>query len=330
MTSGPEPPEPTGAGEPTPGLAVRPAQPMDLGQVVDAVIALYRTRPGLLLGICAILQVPAAILAGLILLPLPERVEAALGFNPFDPDITAVPPELRPLSTDQLLELLGPLWLAGLTTLVAGALTTVTIAHAVHRLRISEPASVAGAYRALLGRLGPALGALVAYTLGLIGLMVLAVLAFGLPISLAPGAATGGPLAFAGLLGLAAIVVLTIFVSLRWTFWSQAVIVDATGPLDSLRRSWRLAAGATWRVLGYTLLFGFAAAIIQGLLAQLGLIAVDVVGGILPEAVGIVLAFTVNVGSSLLLAPIVPVALTLLYLDLRVRRGEQLATGGAT
>jgi hypothetical protein len=297
---------------------------LDLGQIVDAVIALYRQRPGLLLGACAVLQLPAAIVAGLIVLPLPSRFTDLLGFDPFDPAVAADPPPIPPVSTGQLLELFWPLWLAGLVTLVAGALSTVAVAHAVHRLRVGQPASIGLAYRALLARLGPVVGALVAYSLGVGGLVLLAVLALAIPFWLAPAATTGGPLAFAALLGLVAVLVLVVFVSLRWTFWPQAVLLDATGPLGSLGRSWRLATGATWRVLGYTLLFGFAAGILQGLLAQLGLLAVDVLEGTIPAVVSLLLAFVVNVGSSLLLAPIVPVAMTLLYLDLRVRRGERL------
>jgi hypothetical protein len=57
--------------------AVPPA-PMDLGQIVDAVVALYRRRWALLLGLCAVLEVPATILSGLILLPLPARLSAIL------------------------------------------------------------------------------------------------------------------------------------------------------------------------------------------------------------------------------------------------------------
>ena len=155
--------------------------------------------------------------------------------------------------------------------------------------------------------------------------MLLAFVAFVIPLSLAPGATGGGPLAFAAVLVFAAMLVLTVFVSIRWTFWPQAVILDGTGPLGSLGRSWRLIAGSTWRVIGYALLFGLAAGILQGLLAQVGLIVVDALAGVLPDDPELVLRFAVNTLATLLLAPVVPVAMTLLYLDLRIRRGERLA-----
>ena len=258
---------------------------MDLGQVVDAVIALYRRRPGLLLGLCAVLQVPAAILAGIILLPLPARLEEIVGFDPLDPPATFDPTTTLPTpSTDQLLGLLVPIWAAALVTIVAGTLTTVAVAQAVARLRLGQEATIAAALGAVLRRLAPILGALVLYTVALVGLVLLAFVAFVIPLGLAPSATAGGPLAFAAVLALAAVLVLTVFVSIRWTFWPQAVIVDETGPVASLGRSWRLVAGSTWRVIGYALLFGLAAGILQGLIAQLGLIVVDVLAGILPEA----------------------------------------------
>ena len=202
-----------------------PCRTMDLGQVVDTVIALYRRRPGLLLGLCAVLQVPAAILAGLILLPLPARFAEIVGFDlirpPGDFDPTRV--ACRRPSTDQLLGLMVPIWLAVLVTIVAGTLTTIAVAEAVMRLRLGQTSTIAGALGALLRRLGPSLGALVVYTVALVGLVILAFVGFALPLSLAPSALGGGPLAFAAVLVLAALIVLILFVSIRWTFWPQAV-----------------------------------------------------------------------------------------------------------
>jgi hypothetical protein len=307
-----------------PALAVPPPQPMDLGQMVDAVIGLYRQRPGLLLGLCAVLQIPAAIIGGLLLLPVPGLMRDMLGFDPFVPTLTTMPTSLPTPTDEQLLGVLWPVSLATLVTTIASALTTTAVAVAVRQLRISAAASIGGAYGVVLRRLLAALGGLAASTIALSGLLVLGVAGFALLLGLAPGATGGGPLAFAAVLLLVAVIVLAVFISIRWTFWPQAVVLDGAGPLGSLGRSWRIIAGATWRVLGYVLLFGLAAGILSGLLAQLGLIVVDTVAPLLPEPVEVGLTFTVSVVTSLLLAPIVPVAMTLLYLDLRIRRGERL------
>ncbi len=319
---------PDGAGGPvTPAPPAQPA-PMDLGQIVDAVVALYRRRWTLLLGLCAVLEVPATILSGLILLPLPARLKAIVGFDIFDPATTVDPSRVVAAPTfDQTMGILGPILLSALVSVVAGTLTTIAVIYAVVRLRLGQEAGVWSTFRAILRRLVGIILAFAAYTIGLLGLVALAVAAVALPLSLSPGAVGGGPLAFAAILAFSGFLVATIFVSIRWTFWAQSVMIDETGPLGSLGRSWRLVSGSTARVIGYALLFGLAAGIIEGLLAQFGLILVTTVSGVLSAGLLLVLRFAVSSISTLLLAPVVPVAMTLLYLDLRVRRGERIGIG---
>ena len=258
--------------------------PMDLGQIVDAVVALYRRRWALLLGLCAVLEVPATILSGLILLPLPDRLTAIVGFDILDPPTTIDPSRVVAAPTfEQTMGILGPIWLSALVSIIAGTLTTIAVIYAVVRLRLGQEAGVWSTFRAVLRRLVGIILAFAAYTIGLLVLLALAVAVVALPLSLSPGAAGGGPLAFAAILAFSAVLVATVFVSIRWTFWPQAVMIDATGPLGSLGRSWRLVSGSTARVIGYALLFGLAAGIIEGLLAQIGLIAVSTVSSVLSE-----------------------------------------------
>jgi hypothetical protein len=327
-----EPPMPTdrpdAGAEPVtlaPPVPTAPLAPMDLGQIVDGVVALYRRRWALLLGLCAVLEVPATIISGLILLPLPDRLEAIVGFDILNPPATIDPSTTIATPTfDQTMGILGPIWLSALVSIVAGTLTTTAVIYAVVRLRLGQDAGVWSTFRAVMERMLGIILAFAAYTIGLLGLIATAVAAVALPLSLSPGAVGGGPLAFVAILAFTAVLVATVFVSIRWTFWPQAVMIDETGPLGSLGRSWRLVAGSTARVIGYTLLFGLAAGIIEGLIAQLGLILASTVSSIFSAEVQLALRFAVSSISSLLLAPVVPVAMTLLYLDLRVRRGERI------
>ena len=223
---------------------------------------------------------------------------------------------------------LGPIWLSALVSIIAGTLTTTAV---VYRRR--PPAPRSGSRRREL-RPGASSDAWDRSSSPsrrtpsrLLALLALAVAAVALLLSLAPGAIGGGPLAFVAILAVTAVLVAAVFVSIRWTFWPQAVMIDEAGPLGSLGRSWRLISGSTARVIGYALLFGLAAGIIEGLIAQLGLIVVSTVAGGLSEEVQLALRFAVSSISTLLLAPVVPVAMTLLYLDLRVRRGEPISIG---
>jgi len=303
-----------------------PPAPMDLGQIVDAVVVLYRRRWALLLGLCAVLEVPATILSGLILLPLPARLSAILGFDILDPPTTIDPTTAVAAPTlEQTMGVLGPIWLSAVVSIIAGTLTTIAVVYAVVRLRLDHEAGVGSSFRAVLRRLGPIILTFAAYTVSLLILVGLAVAAVALLLSLSPGAVGGGPLAFVAILAFTAVLVATVFVAIRWTFWPQAVMIDEAGPLGSLGRSWRLISGSTARVIGYALLFGLAAGIIEGLIAQIGLVLVSTGARVLSEEVQLALRFAVSSISSLLLAPVVPVAMTLLYLDLRVRRGEQIS-----
>ena len=304
--------------------AVRLA-PMDLGQIVDAVVALYRTRPGLLLGICAVIQVPATVVAGLVLLPMRQRWTEAFGFDVFDPDLSSFPRDVPEPSGDALLGLVGPVWVAVLVGILAGVLMTVALTEAIHRLWLGRPTTVGGVIRAVLGRIIAALGATIIDTIVPVGLIAIGCVAIVVVIAGAAGGPSGGPIAFAAVVVLVALAVAAIFISVRWTLWPQALIVERAGPVAALGRSWRLISGSTWRVLGYSLLFGLAAAVLSGLLGQLGLIAVSAVERLIPSELGVVLRLAVEALASLLLAPIVPAAMTLLYFDLRVRHGEQIA-----
>ncbi len=171
---------PDGAAGPVAPPPAAPLTPMDLGQIVDAVVALYRRRWALLLGLCAVLEVPATILSGLILLPLPARLTAIVGFDIFDPPTTIDPSRVVATPTsDQTMGILGPIWLSALVSIIAGTLTTIAVIYAVVRLRLGQDAGVGSSFRAVLRRLGRIILAFAAYTIALLGLIALAVAARG-------------------------------------------------------------------------------------------------------------------------------------------------------
>jgi hypothetical protein len=94
-----------------------------------------------------------------------------------------------------------------------------------------------------------------------------------------------------------------IYFGVRWGFIVQAVLIDGKSPREALSRSSDLVRGQWWRVLGISLVVG----IIAGLAAA-------VIGGVL-----FFLPFVGAVVASALITPVVPIAQTLLYYDLRAR-----------
>jgi hypothetical protein len=172
-------------------------------------------------------------------------------------------------------------------------------------------------------------------------LVQMALLAAGLvagSIFLAPVGSAGlspGLGTFLGLIVLVALMAVMLFLTIRWSFTGQAVMVESAGPLIALRRSWHLVAGSGWRVLGYVLGFGLLVGLIAGLLGAVfallvnpirlvGLTQITIDAGRLAIS-----TFIASVISSVVV-PIPAIALTLLYFDLRFRKGEQAPQPGET
>ena len=116
-------------------------------------------------------------------------------------------------------------------------------------------------------------------------------------------------------LGLLALIVPGIFLAVRWFFVPQAVVVEGARGAGALRRSGELVQGFWWRTFGLVLLANIAIAI-PGvvLLAPFAGIA-ESTDRAAWELVGAAVATSVT-------APFVALFATLLYYDLRARRGR--------
>ena len=122
-------------------------------------------------------------------------------------------------------------------------------------------------------------------------------------------------------LGLMAVVILPLLgLTARWMAAPVTVVAERLGPLTALGRSWRLSERQTWRSIRYVILLtvlnfvviGLPVALLQWLLlVVLTPEMLDVVGGLVA---GISFLF------SIFWQPLLAIALTLLYFDLRVRR----------
>ncbi|ACV48203.1 conserved hypothetical protein [Halomicrobium mukohataei DSM 12286] len=66
-------------------------------------------------------------------------------------------------------------------------------------------------------------------------------------------------------LGLIALVIPGLFLSVSFTFVFFAIGVEDQGPVDALRRSWDLATGNRWRLFGLVLIVGIVAGAVGGL-----------------------------------------------------------------
>jgi hypothetical protein len=312
---------------PDPEISPRPAAPpmpsgaraAGLGDVVDAIIRLYRRRARLLLGICAAFEVPLFALGALLGARLVGAMTGLLGFSPLDPPLT-LPDSFPPLDAALVADLLASFVALIVVGMVAGALTTATLALAVAEVGSGRSPTVLGTLGRFVRRLPALLLSQVLYLCAIGAVLFGGTLLVSVPIGLAPDPASGGILVFLGIVAFVGVLAVTTFLSLRLGFWPQIVALEDRAGVAALRRSWRLVAGSTWRVLGYAVLLGLADYTLALVLSQLGGMALDLAGPASAAAVALRLAW--NVAVTIIVAPIVPVGMTLLFFELRRGHGE--------
>lgn len=298
------------------------ARPLGIGDLLDRAFRLYRGAFGPLLLIAAVFLVPMGILNGLILgeaavSPMAGYLALLQGEAPVEQAPVEVASEL------------GRFMLAGLISVIFGALATLAlIAACASALRGEEP--VAGAAARLAIRRMPAY-------LGLLILQSLAIGAASLPFACAIVAAgvglgtlasigsessTWGAIGL-GLLMIPVFLLLIAGLSLVMARWLSATpgLVDAGwGPLHALRASWALSRGQSMRSLGFLVA-----------LTILGSVFTTVLGAVLQVPLAFAPAETITgvlsqVGTALVQViwqPIYAAALLLFYHDLRLRSGER-------
>jgi membrane-anchored glycerophosphoryl diester phosphodiesterase (GDPDase) len=115
-------------------------------------------------------------------------------------------------------------------------------------------------------------------------------------------------------MGGVAIAILLIVLGIRLTLAVPALVLERQRPLDALRRSWNLVRGSTWRTFGILFLATLVVGVISGLVSVMFL--PGVMEGILTGSLTSLLLVTLGSGVvQVLLGPIVPILLTVLYFD---------------
>jgi hypothetical protein len=125
------------------------------------------------------------------------------------------------------------------------------------------------------------------------------------------------------LVGIGAIAIVTIpvviWVLIRWSVAIPALFAEGIGPVKALGRSWNLVRDNWWRTLGILFIVGIMVSLIQTALAVLFGGITAVVPG-LSDDIRAGLLTTVTTVVDALVGAIQPIAIIMLYLDLRVRK----------
>ena len=125
-------------------------------------------------------------------------------------------------------------------------------------------------------------------------------------------------LVIVGMIGIVTIPVV-IWVLVRWAVSLPALFAEGAGPVQALSRSWNLTKDNWWRTLGVVLVIFVMVGLIQGALGLLFTGIAALVPG-LGDDLRAGLVTTVATLVNALVGAITPIAITMLYLDLRVRK----------
>ncbi len=310
---------PLGAGAPP-----RPLFPLSADRVLQLTFSLFRFRWRALVGAGLAIMVPTFVVVAIAqTLVGDDLIRAQQAQLDFAAGRTIGISDLLPL------RLLLVNYLGVAVVGIAGYIAQGAMIHLAAATYAGRRATVGQALRATLRRTPTLLGIALMFFVTMFLLTLLGALAgAGLIVASASGGQIQpGPAVFAGLLVIVAVVALVLFIAVRWALAIQAAMLEGLPARRSLGRSWRLVSGSSWRVLGYSIFFALLVGVVGTFIGALfaaftgsGMRVID--DRVVFEPIAYLVASMVDGLIAISLAPISVIGLTLLYFDLRFRRGE--------
>ena len=306
---------------PKPGII--PLRPLSIGEIISGAFESLRANPrAMFLPSLIVLTATGALSAVLNYLGasfLLSRVDDLL--NSSDVRISGILPVFMGSFASQMV---GALLTALATTILTGLLI-VAVSRSVLG-RIATPGEV---WERTRGRILPLIGQTLLITLiTVIADAIIVVIGVVLIVIIAASVTGPDPGAGAIVITLLAALALTVivfiaaaFLVVRLSLAPAALMLENTGVVEGIGRSWALTRGSFWRVLGILVLAGLITGLVTGTLSfGLGMVF-GVVSVGLPAAHPLVSAVTVLLTSvlSALVLPFTAAVTALTYIDLRMR-----------
>lgn len=277
------------------GLALRP---LGVGDIVDRVFAIYRSRPLLFLAVSAIPYLLLVLVVGALALAFSGAFQSLIPLLGGDVEgaLDALAPALGPLIGFVLLVIAFAL----VTSLVQSA-ALVDAAASRYLGREATVGSALGVGLRASGRL---------FVMGVVAF--LAFVTFWTVTAIVMGVVGQWWMIVAGVLVLC---VGTAYLAASWMVSPAIATLEGLGPIASLRRSWSLSSGHRWRILGLMLLLVILQFVLSALISLLlvASIAAD-------EGLQIAVQQAVNLLTTIAWAPVYWGTFAVLYYDLRVRK----------
>lgn len=317
--------------------------PLTLGELLDRAFRLVRLRFGQLILITAIFMVPYAIVSGIItgtaMTGYMSFIEEMIGGPTLDASDS--PGEILATVLTPLSNFFGLLMLVGLIGLVVQGAATLALTDYHLKLLRQEESSVAQSIKAGARRLMAYIGMLFVEGLAILGVALVVLLIFGCAIGIVAagaGAASGllssadpdaGAAQIAGIviivmclyvLALLLMAAPMIYLWCRWLVATPSLFNEGLGPVEALRRSWRLSKGQVWRTVGYGLLLYILGMIIVSAPAYVIQQIATLFVGAENVAAATGIASALGALFSTIWHPFLVGATVLFYYDLRIRK----------
>lgn len=283
-------------------------RPMSLGDVFGGSFALLRFNPKATMGLTGI----AVVLGVALAIPL-----TLLSARTLD--------EADGAEADALTLYFGAMMFGSLPGLLTNLLVAPLLIRVTYEAIIGNQASIADAWTTTRSRILPYIGATIV-TAVMLGLVPVA--STVLMIALAANSDTQS---VGIVLSLFAVIMIAstaavVWLAIKLFALPAAIVLEGSGVFASIRRSWELTKGSFWRILGYLILGGLAAALIRyAIQVPVSLLLLVLGTAWTDTAQGELFVATVSqVGGQLLgvviTVPFLTAFTTLLWADLRIRR----------
>jgi hypothetical protein len=285
---------------PPPRVEAPQLRPLGVGDIVDRVFALYRSRPLLYIAVAAVpYLVFILVLAGATLALVGTFVGLAQFANLLASGAVPVPAQFA----TAMASVAGFVLFIVVAAVVILSTQTTALVYAMSARYLGRGVTLGEAFRAGL-RAAPR----VIFT-GLLIFLTFLVFWIALVVIMAVSQ-QALVVAVAALVG----VVGTFYILASTLVAPVIATLEGVGPVSAIRRSWSLSAGNRWRILGLQLLL----VIINGVISAI-VSAVFVTTIISDPTLRTVAQQLVNAGTTILWAPVEWGTFAILYYDLRVR-----------
>ncbi|HXP18265.1 MAG TPA: hypothetical protein VN840_01350 [Streptosporangiaceae bacterium] len=297
-----------------------PLRPMAVGDILSGAFTLIRRNPGTILGLAAIIVTINQIVTAIVTAYITGRLPAVLFITPGQ-QATSSQANSALASLGRSLPAIFGLEIGGLLLVILfrGILTGM-LTGAMGRGVLGRKVGIGPTVRD--SRLGTVLA---------VAFLTLAIFVclWAVPLAIVVALAIAGlPVvaAIAGCLGAIAAVVLTVWLYVTLSLAMPAAVLERLGPVAALSRSWHLARGSFWRLLGILLLASLVVSVTAGLLTAPVTLARLAAGGPFSfistgHSIGWLIATTVaGIIAGTVTSPIAAGVNVLLYTDMRMRK----------